>query len=576
MAAAVIGFIVLAGGGSSKKAQTTQTTTAPPTTTTPPATTTPTAPVIADVRPSASQRQAIAPAGGASVVVASPGGAIERLSGATLKPQASTTDPGRPTSVSQSYGRVFVTDNGTIASYKVNDLAPLDAAAFPGGVALAGGGANLPLYALSRRAVDAGQLCGVTPQAISPCVTLPFAPTGGGVRRVSAANSVVYVVDRIASTVVPYTATKTALTAGTPIKLSAEPQGAPIAVGSRLYVPVRRGIDVVSTSTGKVTSTIALPVSPLSLVSVGTKQIFAALFTTNQVAAIDLSNPAGQPSLVNVEKGPVALTTAGGSVYVVNGVADSAQRIDPSTLAVTSVSHLPSLGSRTPPIEAQPPRIAASGRTVTVTLPLFGGTLPASGLVVSSKAISSGRAAAVLWQGGIKTAGGTKTANGVTVKTSGSPGRVDVVLEAQAGDFTKLVAARASNGRSVVFTLTEKPAPPPAATTTPDDDPDLHSDDEHPAADLDLDAAADLDLDAAGDLDLDAAADLDLHPAAPDVHVNTAADSHDDADLHRRLDAVGAPRPGSAVGRRVRIGNGGQDLNGAVAAARAAACGEIG
>ena len=147
VAVVVVAVIVLAGGSSGKKAATTQTTsTTTPTTTARTSTTTGAPPLIAEVPPTAIQQQSIAPAGGASVVVASPGGAIERLSGATLKPQASTTDPGRPTSISQSYGRVFVTDNGTIATYKLNDLSPIDAVGFPGAYALAGGGANLPLY----------------------------------------------------------------------------------------------------------------------------------------------------------------------------------------------------------------------------------------------------------------------------------------------------------------------------------------------------------------------------------------------------------------------------------------------
>ncbi len=268
--------------------------------------------------------------------------------------------------------------------------------------------------------------------------------------------------DRASASVVPYTATKTTVTAGTPIKLPQQPQGDPVAIGSTLYVPVRRGIAVIDTATGKVISTIALPVSPLSLVANGKKQLFAALFSTNQVAALTLSKPGATPTikLVDVQKGPVALASSGGSIYVVNGATDSAQKLNPATLAVTSVSKLPSLGSNTPPITAQAPKIVANGRTVTVTVPLHGGALPASGLVVTSTKISGGHATATLWQGGIKTKGGTKSAHGVSVTTSAHPGRVDVVLHTRAGDFEKVVVARAGNGSAVIFTLTEPPPPP--------------------------------------------------------------------------------------------------------------------
>ena len=467
VAVVVVGVIVLVGGGSSKKAATTQTTTTPSTIARTTTTTTP--PVIAEVAPTAIQQQSIAGAGGDSLVVASPGGAIERLSGASLKPIASTTDPGGPTSISQSYGRVFVTDNGTIATYKLNDLSPIGAVSFPGAYALAGGGANLPLYALSRGSVDSGRLCAVTLQAVSPCAALPFAPSGGGVHRIDSGKSVVYVTDRASASVVPYTATKKTVTEGTPIKLPQQPQGDPVAIGSTLYVPVRRGIAVIDTDTGKVLSTIALPVSPLSLVANGKKQLFAALFSTNQVAALTLSKPGATPTikLVGVQKGPVALAGSGGSIYVVNGATDSAQKLNPATLAVTTVSKLPSLGSNTPPITAQTPKIVANGRTVTVTVPLHGGALPPSGLVVSSNAISDGHATATLWQGGIKTKGGTKSAHGVSVTTAGHPGRVDVALHTRAGDFEKVVVARAGDGSAVTFTLTEPPPPPPPTATTP-------------------------------------------------------------------------------------------------------------
>ena len=322
-------------------------------------------------------------------------------------------------------------------------------------------------------------------------MTLPFAPSGGGVHRVSSSQSVVYLTDRASASVVPYTATKTASHGGDADQAAGSSLRATRSRSAiRSTFPFAAGIAVIDTATGKVISTIALPVSPLSLVANGKKQLFAALFSTNQVAALTLTKPGATPTikLIKVQKGPVALADSGGSVYVVNGATDSAQKINPATLAVTGVSKLPSLGSNTPPITALAPKIVANGRTVTVTIPLHGGTLPASGLAVSSTKISGGHAAATLWQGGIKTKGGTKSAHGVSVTTSAHPGRVDVVLHTRAGDFEKVIIARAGDGSAVSFTLTEPPPPPPPTSTVADDDPDLHSDDD-PDADLDLDAA---------------------------------------------------------------------------------------
>ena len=360
VAVVVVGVIVLAGGGSSKKAATTQTTATTPSTTARTTTTTVAPPVIPEVPPATIQQQVIARGRRRRFARRRLPGrrAIERLSECgTLKPIASTTDPGGPTSISQSYGRVFVTDNGTIATYKLNDLSPIGAVAFPGAYALAGGGAHLPLFALSRGSIDSGRLCAVTQQAVSPCASLPFAPSGGGVDGISSSKSIVYVTDRASASVVPYTATKTTVTAGTPIKLPRQPQGDPVAIGSTLYVPVRRGIAVIDTDTGKVLSTIALPVSPLSLVANGKKQLFAALFSTNQVAAVTLSKPGATPTikLVGAQKGPVAPAAERRRLHLRRQRCrqTAPRRSARRPLAVTTVSKLPRLGSNTPPITAQ-------------------------------------------------------------------------------------------------------------------------------------------------------------------------------------------------------------------------------
>ena len=123
------------------------------------------------------------------------------------------------------------------------------------------------------------------------------------------------------------------------------------------------------------------------------------------------------------------------------------------------------ISTRSTPILVEPPKIASHGRTVTVTVPLAGGALAANQLTVVDKKIAGGHAQVLLWQGGIRAHGATKTAHGVAVKTSTGPGRVQLTLGAKAGDFTKVAVVRSAGGRSVVLTLTQKPAPPPVTTT---------------------------------------------------------------------------------------------------------------
>ena len=256
--AVAAGVIVLAGGGS-KKATTTRTTTQQPTT----GRTTTTTPVRPEVAPTALQQQSLAPAG-SSLVLASPGGAIQTLSAGTLKPLASTSDPAGPVGVSQSYGRLYVADRDTLTSFRLKDLAPMDAVSFPGAVTLIGGG-NLALFALAKAGGGHGQLCRVTPQAVSPCASLPFAPAGGAVYAPAPGKSIVWLVDANTRTVVPNALGGGGLAGAGPVKLAAKPTGSPVVIGSKLYVPVTRGIAVVNLKTGKPVSTIALPATPVAL-----------------------------------------------------------------------------------------------------------------------------------------------------------------------------------------------------------------------------------------------------------------------------------------------------------------------
>jgi hypothetical protein len=458
--AVIAGVVVLTSGGGGSKVVT-QTTTAPPRTT-PTTPTTPTVPTGPELQPTAAQQVSIASAG-PSLLVAAPGGAIQRLAAGTLAGQARTSDPAGPRAVSQSYQRVFVTDGDTITSLRLKDLGPLDAVAFPGGMGFAGGGKDA-LFALAKTG-SGGQLCRVTPQAVSPCVSLPFAPAGAAVYAKTPSHTQVYVVDPSSGSVVPYLLGGGALSAGAKVGVGQKAHGSPVVIGSKLYVPVQRGIAVVDIPTGKLSTTVSLPATPMSLVAGPNGKLFAALFSANKVAIVDPASPAKPPVLAAAGKGPIALTTANGGVYLVNAAAGTVVRLDPSTGAPAAVSRL--ARSAVVPIRVGAPRITSAGRTVTVTVPLNAGALPASGLVVKSTNISNGQASAQLWQGGIKTAGGTKSGSGVAVRTTPGPGRVNVGIGVKAGDFTKVVVKRRNGGHSVVFILTQKPAPPPVTTTTP-------------------------------------------------------------------------------------------------------------
>jgi len=235
-------------------------------------------------------------------------------------------------------------------------------------------------------------------------------------------------------------------------------------IGSKLYVPVTRGIAVVDLKTGKRLPPIALTATPVALAAGPGNRLFAALFSTGKVAVV---SPGRKPVLVAAGKGPVALATAGGNVYVVNAGTGTVRRLDGSSGAAGPSTRVAGIATVKTPIVVKPPAIATRGRTVTVTVPLAGGALAANQLAVVDGKIAAGHAQVLLWQGGIRAHGSTKTGHGVAVKTSTGPGRVRLTLGVKAGDFTRLAVVRSAGGHAVVFTLTQKPAPPPVTTTTP-------------------------------------------------------------------------------------------------------------
>ena len=250
-------------------------------------------------------------------------------------------------------------------------------------------------------------------------------------------------------------------------------------IGSKLYVPVRRGVAVVDIPSGKVETTIALPATPVSLVAGPNGNALRGALL-GQPRRDDRPGEPGQGADArHGGQGPrrprdrwrQASTSAG-------RIGHGSSQLDPKTGA-PGRSREAALRPRPSPIRVGAPKITSAGQTVTVTIPLAGGSLPANGLVVKNTKISGGSASAQLWQGGIKTAGGTKSGSGVAVKTTAAPGHVVVGLGVRAGDFTKVAVKRGAGGHSVIFTLTQKPAPPPVTTTTPhghhDDDADLHA-----------------------------------------------------------------------------------------------------
>ena len=257
-----------------------------------------------------------------------------------------------------------------------------------------------------------------------------------------------------------------------PVKLGARPTGSPLVVGSKLYVPVTRGIAVVNLETGKALPAIALPATPVALAAgPGNRS------TRRSSPRAGGRRRSGKKAvLVAAGKGPVALAIAGGNVYVVNA---ARARCGVSTARAGAPGPAPrSPGSAAAAHPREDAEDLGAGRTVTVTVPLAGGTLAANQLAVVDRKIAGGHAQVLLGRAA-SARGATKSAQGVAVKTSTGPGRVQLTLGAKAGDFTKLAVARSAGGHSVVFTLTQKPAPPPVTTTTPQvttthDDTDVH------------------------------------------------------------------------------------------------------
>jgi serine/threonine protein kinase len=457
-------FALLSGGGGKSNGQTTQTTQQTTTHGTTPG-------VVPDVQPSRLQAMSLA-LSNTSLYVASPGGALARLS-PQLKQQALTTDPNGPRAIAVAQGKLYAVDGKTFDSFDARTLQQLSSVSLPGGSGLAGGVSN-PLGVIQSRGKHSGTLCLLAPGSshLGPCEQLSFDPTGIGVE---VGSGVFYVADGAAGTVVPYDSRGMKLRAEKPIRVGKSPAGGLTAHAGRLYVPIRGGVAVVDMARGKLSSTISLPASPTAawIVPAAGGRLFAMLYGSDRIAVIDLADP-GKPALVTGIKGPVAAIgklRGVGQVYVVGAAGDTVATLDDRTGALIHSTNIDALGTRAAPIRVLTPKIAAAGLRVTVTIPFASGSLPDSGLSGPSGSIASGKATLELAQGGISSRAHAASGHGVTVSVSSSEGKLEVELGARAGDFADLSVAIGKGGKSVVITLTAVPATttttPPVTTTTP-------------------------------------------------------------------------------------------------------------
>ena len=340
-------------------------------------------------------------------------------------------------------------------------------------------------------------------------------------------------------------------TAGTIASYDAEarPVGAAIAVGKyphgntvefskRLYVPVDRGVAVVDIATRKVIRTIPLPGTPASIwIAPSTGRLFAPLYAQNKVAVVDTATPDKPPKLVATGPRPVAVSGSGSSIYVANADKTIA-RLDPRTGKLLRSARQPALTASPAPVAVLAPVVNGNGKKVTVTIPLRGGTLDPTGLVVRNGSISDGAASLELWQGAIRSrAGGPRTRQRPDRRRRAGDGPA----HGEAVEPTRHVQEherRPRSGRQVDRRDARQADAPNRAA---DSDHTTH---EHaPTGDADPGPAA---------------GDADPGPAAGDANTGPAPD----ADDHGRLSgavmpaASGVLRPGR-VRRRVRARLGG-------------------
>jgi tRNA A-37 threonylcarbamoyl transferase component Bud32 len=412
----------------------------------------------------ASALVSLASAGGA-VYAATPAGRIARLAGPAFTPTAQFTDPRHPRSLSVAGGTTYVADDDGLTLFRSSDLTPRASFALPGASFVDGGSV------VAKGAAGKGRLCLIGPSGFSPCVALGFAPTGLGT---TSAGSI-FVADGAGGRIVEYRRHGAGIAGARTLAVGRNPHGLARVFGNDLYVPVDRGIAVVDPAVWRLKRTIALPGTPSDLAFVpGSSRLFAALPSQNKVAVVDTAS-AGSPTIAPAGQTPVAVAPVPGqrsSMVAYASGGGSLLRLGDRNGAQLATIPASVLRGRAVPVTVGPPRIAARGRTVTVTIPLVGGSLDRAGLVVSDAKIGDGSASLQLWQSGlVPPKRSSARAHGLAVSVTPLPGRLTVALSSKPGVFGSMRVVPSANGRAVVATLVETPpvvhhvTPAPAVTT---------------------------------------------------------------------------------------------------------------
>lgn len=206
---------------------------------------------------------------------------------------------------------LLVTDaRGRVQAFSASSLQRRGVATAPkSGALFAAGGEGEPVAVVRQNPI---RLC----ERGQPCLRLTLHPTGLGVLP----TGTVFIADALGY-LLPYQPTAGGLSAADPITVGADPHGTFVASRGHLYVPIRRGVAVVSPiGLRKFTvRTIRLPVSPAAIwVSPFSGKLFAALYASDSVATVDTTLASATPRLYSGFKKPVAVWGTERYVYVVN------------------------------------------------------------------------------------------------------------------------------------------------------------------------------------------------------------------------------------------------------------------
>jgi len=397
----------------------------------------PSRPSVADYVPKPSERYSLAVSGPA-VFAGDPNGRVLALARGSHDRQVSMRDPLGVRAIAVQGGHLFVADGSTIVELRADTLAPLGSLAFPGVSAFAGG-STTPLFAAARVS-GRGRVCEVLAgPKLGVCLGTGFAPSGLG-----AAGRKIFVADPRGAVLVLARGAGSLHPVAPPLAVGRRPHGNLITFQGRLYVPLARGIRVVTLATGQA-KTIPLSATPSSLwIAPGAGTLFAAVPATGKVAVVDAARPAS-PRLLEVGGKPVAV--AGGTsrararpVYVVGAEGRRMTTLDARTGVRLGSTRVAGLGAPPPePLELHDAADSTSGLTTTVQLELTGGALQPSSVTTLDPRIRDGSAAIELWQGGIRSAFATKKLGATAIRVGRRPGRLRITFTTTPGSFTSFV-----------------------------------------------------------------------------------------------------------------------------------------